>query len=315
MSYSRRARKGESGLQWSVGSRIVGFEVDEAKNNIDCPSVCWVICDGLPVCVSTSKLRPCSAAELLAYQYMSAQKHYETPVAETSRQQNFVDERDDRAHSEPERDDRAHSEPEAMPIDEETNSDAEASLDEDETLKNIFDEYTKDEAKELRADALTTSPVPFAPSSSSVKRKELRAEPPATKPEERHSLNQAFKRSKTTGKGADMVENIAMLLVGESVERTSFLQVRLVGPRPKKITKKTVRPKDGDKNLRYADCSPDIQAGLRKCRAEEWQKWQKYNAGVIISGDELSTLQAEGIQVYPMQWIETDKNAHKRRSN
>ena len=202
-----------------------------------------------------------------------------------------------------------------MPIDEETNSDAEASLDEDETLKNIFDEYTKDEAKELRADALTTSPVSFAPSSSSVKRKELRAEPPATKPEERHSLNQALKRSKTTGKGADMVENIAMLLVGESVERTSFLQVRLVGPRPKKITKKTVRPKDGDKNLRYADCSPDIQAGLRKCRAEEWQKWQKYNAGVIISGDELSTLQVEVVQVYPMQWIETDKNAHKRRSN
>ena len=31
--------------------------------------VCWVICDGLPVCVGTHKLRPCNSSELLAYQY------------------------------------------------------------------------------------------------------------------------------------------------------------------------------------------------------------------------------------------------------
>jgi len=28
ISYCRRARAGESGIQWSVGSRIVGFETD-----------------------------------------------------------------------------------------------------------------------------------------------------------------------------------------------------------------------------------------------------------------------------------------------
>ena len=65
VSYCRKARLGESGLQWSVGSRIVGLEVDPNEPHKE-PSTAWLICDGLPVCVATDKLRPCAAAELLA---------------------------------------------------------------------------------------------------------------------------------------------------------------------------------------------------------------------------------------------------------
>ena len=78
VSYCRNARKGESGLQWSVGSRIVGFE----------GLTCWVMCDGIPVCVAKDRLRPCTAAELLAYQYTN--KNFE---AATTEQQSYVDER------------------------------------------------------------------------------------------------------------------------------------------------------------------------------------------------------------------------------
>ena len=52
-----------------MASRIVGFEPGKGQNDTDTPAVCWVICDGLPVCVGTHKLRPCNSSELLAYQY------------------------------------------------------------------------------------------------------------------------------------------------------------------------------------------------------------------------------------------------------
>ena len=69
ISYCRRARAGESGIQWSVGSRIVGFEVDtNYSDGEQHPASCWVICDGLPVLVALDKIRACTAAELLAYQ-------------------------------------------------------------------------------------------------------------------------------------------------------------------------------------------------------------------------------------------------------
>ena len=101
----------------------------------------------------------------------------------------------------------------------------------------------------------------------------------------------------------------------DSDARATFVSVRLVGPKAKLKSIKKPRAKDGDKNLRYSECSPEIQAGLRKSRAEEWRKWMKYNAGVILSMDEVEQLRREGVSIQPMQWVETDKNAHKRRSN
>jgi len=90
VSYCRRRRAGETGIQWSVGSRIVGFEPTENPNQE--PATAWVICDGLSVCVATDKLRPCTAAELLAYHYM--QNRPSEPISETHQQQAFIDERE-----------------------------------------------------------------------------------------------------------------------------------------------------------------------------------------------------------------------------
>ena len=101
---------------------------------------------------------------------------------------------------------------------------------------------------------------------------------------------------------------------GKDFERVGFLQVRLGEAKKRSTYKKPIRKKDGDKNLRYADCSEEMQKGLRKSRATEWQKWRKFNAGVLLSHDEVETMRADGVEILPMQWVETDKNAHKRKT-
>ena len=92
ISYCRRARLHESGIQWSVGSRIVGFETEPNYPNRP-PASCWVICDGLSVLVALDKIRPCTAAELLAYQFMHGKDIPDNVIAESPEQQAFIDER------------------------------------------------------------------------------------------------------------------------------------------------------------------------------------------------------------------------------
>ena len=54
-----------------------------------------MITEGVPVCVATDRLRPCTAAEALAYEYLS--RHHDGGVGryapEPGQQQSFVDER------------------------------------------------------------------------------------------------------------------------------------------------------------------------------------------------------------------------------
>ena len=86
------ARAGEHGLQWSVGSRLIGFEKDRNSLGETQPRTCWVICDSVPVCVAVDRLRPCTPAELLAFHY--TQTNSSSPLAtDTQIQQGFIDER------------------------------------------------------------------------------------------------------------------------------------------------------------------------------------------------------------------------------
>ena len=132
-----------------------------------------------------------------------------------------------------------------------------------------------------------------------------------------NELASALKKAKVTGKGVDMVEKITSLLAVEDkydLQRVGFLQVRIGEAKKRKTYRKPPRPKDGDKNLRFSECPPEIQKGLRNSRAVEWQKWMKFNAGIILEKKELEQMIEEGVPIYPMQWVETDKNAHKRRN-
>ena len=64
-----------------------------------------------------------------------------------------------------------------------------------------------------------------------------------------------------------------------------------------------------------SSCPPDVQAALRETRHAEGKKWMKFNAGVILTDEEVRQLTEAGCDIYPMQWIEVDENAHLRRDN
>ena len=93
----QKGKRGESGLQWSTGSRIVGFETQPEQGDIgpDTPQTCWLINDGIPICVATDKLRPCTAPELLAYQYMQGRYIKPSAISEGQAQQSFIDAREE----------------------------------------------------------------------------------------------------------------------------------------------------------------------------------------------------------------------------
>ena len=85
-------RAGEHGLQWSVGSRLIGFEKDKNGIGETQPCTCWVICNSVPVCVAIDRLLPCTPTELLAFHYTQTKSC--TPLAaDTQTPQGFIDER------------------------------------------------------------------------------------------------------------------------------------------------------------------------------------------------------------------------------
>ena len=272
VSYCRRARAGETGIQWSVGSRIVGFETDSNYPDTP-PSNAWVICDGLSVLVALDKIRPCTAAELLAYQFMQGKDLPRNPFSETQEQQSFIDER------EPPRERQRGAkedlpEPRGPPVELRSQGDSSGSA---EILS----------AKELRAG----SPEPT---------RQLTIAPPSpakrgVSPEPDTSLHSQWKRNKVTGKGVEMLERIGYYFDEDlqyDQDREAFIQVRLAAPKAKKTpARKPPKKKDGDKNLSFASCSPEIQKGLLNSRYEEWKKFESFNAGVILSREEVQQLQ------------------------
>ena len=52
-------------MRWSPASRIIGFE---GRGNQK--KVCWVLCEGIPVCLSIERIRPANNDQLLAYHYL-----------------------------------------------------------------------------------------------------------------------------------------------------------------------------------------------------------------------------------------------------
>ena len=52
-------------MRWSPASRIIGFE-----GRGDQKKVCWVLCEGIPVCLAVKRIRPANNDQLLAYHYL-----------------------------------------------------------------------------------------------------------------------------------------------------------------------------------------------------------------------------------------------------
>ena len=93
--------------------------------------------------------------------------------------------------------------------------------------------------------------------------------------------------------------------------RNGFLQVRMAGVR-KSNKKKVLKQKDGERNLHLPSCTPDVQAALRETRRIEWNKWMKFNAGVIFTNEEVRHFTEAGCEIYPMKRVHVDKNAYRK---
>ena len=90
--------------------------------------------------------------------------------------------------------------------------------------------------------------------------------------------------------------------------------MRMAGVR-KSNKKKVLKKKDGEGNLHFPSCTPDVHAVPRETRRIEWNKWMKFNAGIILTDEEVRQLAEAGCEIYPMKWADTDKNAYLRRDN
>ena len=69
ISFQRNEKsQGVQRNRWSPAARIIGFEG---------PKICWALCEGVPFCLATDRLRPANDAELLAYQMI----HHQEPIS------------------------------------------------------------------------------------------------------------------------------------------------------------------------------------------------------------------------------------------
>ena len=82
-----------------------------------------------------------------------------------------------------------------------------------------------------------------------------------------------------------------------------------------KQQEESAQKEDGERSLQFPSCAPDVQAALREPRRTEWEKCVIFNAGVILTDEEVRRLTEAGCEIYPMKWLDTDKNAYLRKDN
>ena len=226
VSYCREARAGEHGLQWSVGSRLKGFEKDGNSLGETQPRTCWVICDSVPVCVAVDRLRPCTSAELLAFHYTQT-KGSSPLTTDAQTQQGFIDER---APINPTAADSSQNVNESEDEDEQDDELSEPTqLTRTEKRKEI---HMDERAKELRAMLFVTD----SSLASSVRPSD----------ETQEQLERSLKQARTAKNGVDTLQDVSYLFQKGHCDRQrhGFLQVRMAGMR-KNNQKKVLQKKDG----------------------------------------------------------------------
>ena len=50
-----------------------------------------------------------------------------------------------------------------------------------------------------------------------------------------------------------------------------------------------------------------MHAALRETRRTEWKKWQNFNAGVILTNEEVRQLTEAGCEIYLVKWVDADR--------
>ncbi len=74
------------------------------------------------------------------------------------------------------------------------------------------------------------------------------------------------------------------------------------------------KPARAGKNIRFETADRVTKAGLLESRKAEWEKWNHFNVVYHVSGAERQRMIDQGHKPLPLQWLEADKNEHKRRA-
>ena len=289
VSHCREPRAGEHGLQWSVGSGLIGFEKDNDSLGETQPRTCLVFCDAVPLCVAIDRLRPCAPAEWLAFSMNANQQSFTSCSRLRHNEASLMNAlhcafRQLLTHREIGEDER----------------DDEMS----EPTGKRKETHTDECAKELRASL---------PASASSHASSLR---PGHETQEQ--LVRSAKHARTTKKAVETLQDVSFLIQKGHCERqrNGWISSSEDGwCASKSNKKKLLKKKDGERNLYFPSCPPKIQAALRETRHAEWKQWMSFNAFVTLTDEGVRQHTEGGCEIYTMQWIEVDKSAHLRRDN
>ncbi|CAE7834664.1 unnamed protein product [Symbiodinium sp. CCMP2592] len=287
----RIARDEHSGVStWSTVSKIIGFD----------NKTVWVVHQGVPVATSLARVRPCTSAEVLAFQVLNRGNiQYEHAEVERE-QQRYIDATgDDLVLDNPE-------EPPdggigiGSPIQVDTEADppeTAAAAPERAVRRRVG--ATREESRAVTVEEPEDEQVD-PPGGIQEPMAEDTAVDADGEAEERTVWNSL--------PGEKEYEALRVFFADRVEDDKKVTQWR---KRRKNFTSKKQKEKHG-KILMYHKCPEDVQKELDKSRAKEWAKWQDFSAAIILDDAQYDELIREGHQVIPTQWVELDKNHNKR---
>ena len=280
-------RKEDQG--WSPACRLIGFDGNKTA---------WLICAGTPVCAAVDRLRPATSAEALAMQFAQNVK-YEPGHPED--QQAFVDARTPLNRD---GDELVDDSPEDRPVHDTNDPETPHSLMEPEFERGNTPPRTRPRSSE---ELLNDGPIALR-RRVEVPPQQLDLTPGELRADQGASITDHWNRSGTAEPRIELVERQQDRERDEANALIAFYTDRGVGYkyRPKKGGKKS-------QNINFETSDQFTQAGLTESRKVEWAKWKQFHAVYPVSGPELEQLLVQGHKPIPLQWVELDKNEHKRR--
>ena len=280
-------RKEDQG--WSPACRLIGFNGNKTA---------WLICAGTPVCAAVDRLRPATSAEALAMQFAQNVK-YEPGHPED--QQAFVDAR---APLNRDEDELVDDTLEDRPVQDTNDAETHHSLMEPEFERGNTPPKTRPRRSE---ELLNDGPIALR-RRVEVPPQQLDLTPGELRADQGASITDHWNRSGTAEPRIELVERQHDRERDEANALIAFYTDRGVGykNRPKKKGKRS-------KNINFETSDQFTQPGLTESRKVEWDKWKHFNAVYPVSGPELEQLLVQGHKPIPLQWVDIDKNEHKRR--
>ena len=271
---------------------------------------------------SLGRLRPCTSAEVLAYQVLNRGNLQFEHIDAEREQRRYIDAREDVRLDDPDEAEMADATPGAA---------AAAPPGPSQAAERAVRRRVGPTAEESRA---VTRETVEEPEDEEQAGDDLLPEVPETSSGTSTDTGVEVEAVDTTAAASALINiaeaafaNLAdySVVISEAMPGTekyedfrAFFSDRLEEPAVKEWEKRKasyVKKKQKEKNgklLDYAKCSDELKRKLDEARAKEWSKWKEFGALVVIDSKQLQELLDEGHQVIPTQWVELDKNYNKR---